>query len=457
MKRAAVLGVGALLIMLGTGCGEPPTLTTTPAASETYDDRTLAAVLESADALVTDFGDGWHEADRWYTEGGATHWGTGCSSFDQLGDIFNHSTPETVVWALGDARLYQRTSDFTWYAAEFADTVEQVPVDCPTVEIGSLGTVTVTAEGFGPSDDGDDNLGLAVDELRDRLVADDPNGRVVIIEMDAYPYPSLETDGATPEFEVGRRAWMVVATRHNVVSQLVFSPARREVDATLVTLVAAQVDALLGAPIIGGPITRPEPVTTVPAGTASDVALWVDGQTCRNDGRIEHDGIIWNLAEPIPVLWQHRSPIRGDLEFGGDQAVFAAYAGPPPVPGETSTDVDAAAPPIELDSFSVTLTTGAVPSVCIPWIEPVHPDDAAQVGRAGRLDCDDAPLVEDRFPDSGQSPEDLAAAAYPQAVRVELDGPLMWSAIDGGGRVVAALFLGDADDADWQIFTCAQP
>ena len=54
----------------------------------------------------------------------------------------------------------------------------------------------------------------------------------------------------------------------------------------------------------------------------------------------------------------------------------------------------------------------------------------------------------------GRAPDEVAAEVAPQTDTIESDGPLMWSALDGGSRVIAAVFLGDAENADWQIFTC---
>ncbi|MEL7157745.1 MAG: hypothetical protein AAFN30_14240 [Actinomycetota bacterium] len=400
-------------------------------------------MLEPANALITDVGAGWTEVDRWYTEGAMTHWGTGCSGFDRLGDIFNHGTPQTVVWARGDERLFQRTDDFGWDAREFADAVEQVPSTCPTVEIGAT-TVSVTAV------DSD-----AVRSAADRITRDDPEGRVVAIAFDAYPHPSLETDTATPEFEPGRPTWMVVATRHNVVSQLVYSPADGTGVGDLPELVAAQVEALLATPIeASGPVEQPAPPPSVAPGTAIDVGLFVDAFTCRNDGFVELDGIRWALAEPVPHEWRERNPIRGDLAMDGTTALFTAYPGPPPVPGEASADDGTGREPPPLDGFTVALTTGAVPADCSPW-EVSEP--AAPTSKIGRLDCDDRPVTEVVVPDVGQTPDDLAVEANPQTVRVQSDGPLQWSGLDGGGRVIVAVFLGDAENADWQIFTCASP
>lgn len=459
--RAAVVGTG-LALVLGLGaCSDPPSNEVIAAADGAVpedgaaadDDaaadgesgqQVLRAVLEPDDALLTDPGEGWTEVDRWYTEGAMTHWGTGCSGFDRLGDIFNHGTPQTVVWARGDDRLFQRTDDFGWEAGEFADVVEQVPSTCPSVEIGATTVSTTAVE---PA---------TVGSAADRITDGDPQGRVVAIAFDAYPHPSLETDIATPEFQPGRPAWMVVATRHNVVSQLVYSPGDRSGPERLPDLVTAQVDTLLEAPVEAtGPFEQAGPPPSVAPGTATDVELFVDRLTCRNDGFVEHDGIRWALVEPVPYEWRGRIPILGDLAMDGTAAVFTAHPGPPPVLGEVAEEgTGASGEPQPLEGFSVAMTTGAVPAECVTW---ERPEPAAPSNRIGRLDCDDRGVTEVVIPDEGQEPEDLAFEADPQTVGVQSDGPLRWSGLDGGGRVVVALFLGDADDANWQIFTCSPP
>ena len=97
----------------------------------------LAARLEASKAMIHNPGEGWTEVDRWYAEGAEPHWNTGCPGFDRLGDIFIRDTVETVVWERGSDRLFQRTHQIDWDAAQFVAAVEQVPVVCPLVEVGA--------------------------------------------------------------------------------------------------------------------------------------------------------------------------------------------------------------------------------------------------------------------------------------------------------------------------------
>lgn len=217
--------------------------------------RQVSAVLEPANTLIDDPGPGWAEVGRWYTEGSMTQWGTGCSGFDILGDIFNHGTPQTVVWERDGDYLFQRTDDFGWDAGGFADAVAQVPTKCPSVDVGST---TVSVRAVDPS---------LISSTAERVTSGDPNGRLEAIALDAYPHPSAQTDIATPEFEAGRPTWMVIATRHNVVSQLVYSPAPGSGSGSLADLVIAQVDALLDAPTEATmPISRSAPPASVARG-----------------------------------------------------------------------------------------------------------------------------------------------------------------------------------------------
>ncbi len=431
--RVATLAIFAMLAV-ATACSAASTEIEAGASdSGTGTSGTLQAVLEPTNALVEDFGDDWEQVGRWYTEGSMTSWSTGCSDFDRLGDIFNYGTPETVVWARGDDRMFQRTDDLGWDAAQFAATVQAIPDSCPAVEVGQVAVATTL--------EATSNLGSAPGRITDG----DPNGQVVAIKLDAYPHPSPETDIATPEFEPGRDTWMIVATRHNVVSQLVFSPdPERSSTDELASVVAVQIDALLGTPVeASGPFEQAAPPPSVEPGSVANAELYVDPVTCANDGMIDvsigSEEIRWRLTQAVPLAWRGRTPILGHLTFDGTDAEFTA-------------DVD-----VLLESFTVSMTTGAVQTVCLPWDEPEpSPDDVPNTNDRP-LDCDDRPIEENRFPDEGQDVLELAKQANPQVIEVRPLQPLFWGGFDGGGRIVVELALGDVENADWQIFTCAQP
>jgi hypothetical protein len=168
----------------------------------------------------------------------------------------------------------------------------------------------------------------ALGAAADRITEGDPRGRVVAIAFDAYPRPSRDTDIATPEFEPGRPTWMVVATRHNVVSQVVYSPGDGSGPERLPDLSGAQIDALLTTPVEAtGPFEKTAPPPSVAPGTATNVELFVDPLTCRKNGVVEHNGISWILAEPVPYEWRGRKPIVGDLAMDGTSAHFTAHPG----------------------------------------------------------------------------------------------------------------------------------
>ncbi|MGA9594539.1 MAG: META domain-containing protein [Acidimicrobiia bacterium] len=72
----------------------------------------------------------------------------------------------------------------------------------------------------------------------------------------------------------------------------------------------------------------------------------------------------------------------------------------------------------------------------------------------GRLVCSPGVVVEERVPDTGQDQLEVARAAARDVVEVESDSPLWWWGLDQNGTVIVALALGDADGADYQVWTC---
>lgn len=74
-----------------------------------------------------------------------------------------------------------------------------------------------------------------------------------------------------------------------------------------------------------------------------------------------------------------------------------------------------------------------------------------------RLDCSSGIVIEERVPDSGQDPLDVARELEPAVVEVEPGRPLWWWGLDEGGTVIVGLALGDMDGADYQVWTCDPP
>lgn len=74
-----------------------------------------------------------------------------------------------------------------------------------------------------------------------------------------------------------------------------------------------------------------------------------------------------------------------------------------------------------------------------------------------RLDCSPGIVVEERVPDAGQDPLDIAREAEPAVVEVEPGQPLWWWGLNEGGTVVVGLALGDMNGADYQVWTCDPP
>jgi len=381
----------------------------------------LNAILEHVNTQVSGLGDGWERTDEWYTEGAITDWDSGCAAFDRLGDIFNVGTPTTSVWQRGNERAINRTDKFNWAAYEFAFDVERIPDTCAQVDAGAT-TVQVSFV-----DEAMFSESLA------NLNADDPRGVIVAIMLDAYPLPDPETDIALPEFEPDTPTWVVIATRHNVVSQLIYAPGDGTETTGIVGLVDAQIAALVGAaPEATGSFGPPEPTPSVAPGVAENVQL-VLGDECRNDGTVEAGGVSWRLAEAAPFEWAGRPTIVGNLEMDGTVATFTPN-------GEDGTP-----------TFSVTLTTGATNADCPLWelSEPVEPSNVI-----GNLDCGESPMVENRMPDNNSDPLDVATAFIPSTFRVEPASPLFWDAFDSTGELLGTLAIGDSDNPDWQIWAC---
>lgn len=86
-----------------------------------------------------------------------------------------------------------------------------------------------------------------------------------------------------------------------------------------------------------------------------------------------------------------------------------------------------------------------------PTTEPFVPPRFTEIGR---LDCAPNYVEETRVPDTGQDPLEIAQDADPDVVAVEPGEPLWHSGLDVEGNVIVELALGDADGADYQVWTC---
>lgn len=83
--------------------------------------------------------------------------------------------------------------------------------------------------------------------------------------------------------------------------------------------------------------------------------------------------------------------------------------------------------------------------------EPLQPPP---LQRVGRLDCSPGYVLETQVPDEGQGAEAVVTQAERTATIVEQGEPLQWWGVDAGGQVVVGIFLGDAEGAPYQVFTC---
>lgn len=86
-----------------------------------------------------------------------------------------------------------------------------------------------------------------------------------------------------------------------------------------------------------------------------------------------------------------------------------------------------------------------------PTTQPFVPPKFTEIGR---LDCAPNYVKETRVPDTGQDPLEIAQDADPDVVAVEPGQPLWHSGLDAEGNVIVELALGDADGADYQVWTC---
>ena len=418
------LGKIAALVLILSACGNATTVDVSSsdpnlATPESLGELELSAVVEHVNTHVGDFGDGWQRQVEFFVEGGPLPWGTECGAFNRLGDTCGSA--QTSLWERGEARSAHHTDDFNFSAYQFAFDIERIPHRCSQVQVDS-GTIDVAPV----------NEAMFAD-AQARLAGDDPNGVIVSVMLDSYPIPVDDSETAV-QFEHDVATWVVIATRHNVVSQLIYAPAADGAEGDLVELVNTQVDALVNAIPDGvGSFAPPERPPTAAPGTAADVELTLDAE-CRNGGNVEGAGLFWTVAESAPFEWEGLESVRGDLVTDGTS--FARF---------TSIATE------DARSLSVAVTTGAVDAFCATWERPVPREPLTVVGN---LDCGDREIVENRLGNDGRGPLDVVIEFQPDAVSVEPAQPLFWDAFDAEGEIVATLASGDDDEMNWQIWSC---
>ena len=420
----AGLGKIAALALILSACGNATTVDVSSsdpnlATPESLGELEISAVVEHANTHVGDFGDGWQRQVEFFVEGGPLPWGTECGAFNRLGDTFGSA--QTSLWERGEARIAHHTDDFNFSAHQFAFDIERIPDRCPQVQVDA-GIIDISSV----------NEAMFSD-AQARLADDDPNGVIVSVMLDSYPIPVEDSETAV-QFEHNVATWVVIATRHNVVSPLVYAPADDGAEGDLVELVNTQVDALVSAtPDVVGSFAPPERPPTAGPGTVADVELTLDAE-CRNGGNVEGAGLRWAVAESAPFEWEGLERVRGDLVTDGTSfATFTSIA---------SQDAP---------SLSVTVTTGPVNAFCATWERPVPLEPLMIVGN---LDCGDREIVENRLDNDGRGPLDVVIEFQPDAVSVEPAQPLFWDAFDADGQIVATLASGDDDEMNWQIWSC---
>ncbi len=181
---------------------------------------------------------------------------------------------------------------------------------------------------------------------------------------------------------------------------------------------------------------------------AREISIQVEGGACvTSDGRDVLTDVVSidvdETADHVEITaWTRNKPFEGDC--AGIGIVLDSQAELTSPLGARSL-LDGGLIPARDVSFS---TTGDAP----PTTAPENDDSSL-----GRLDCAPGVVVEERVPDTGQDPFDLAQAAVPAVVEVEPGQPLWWWGLDEEGAVIVGLALGDATGADYQIWTCDPP
>ena len=409
---------GAIASMFAvTGCGDT-TVIAGPADSTETTNPTLDAVLEPMNAVVDDFGPGWEPVDRWFTEGPEVEWTTDCGPFNDL-DVFARSGPDTSVWRSESAVMVHRVQSLESETAAYAGAVAVVAEACPTITAeGPTVTLTTIDAGAAFGHDGEDIS-------------------VSAIGFDSFPIASREADLSTPIFDPNRPTWQVTLVRYNTVSQVIYSPTAASVvgfddpPEELRQVVGQAWEELSAAPVEAtGPFEQSGPPPTPGDQVVHDVVLRL-GFDCFENSAISVGGIVFRLIDPLPEDWLGLIEVRGSATIEGELATFVAE-----------------------DGTTLRLSSGATESSCTFWesMEMPNPPDTD----TGRLDCGRpaADLIESRHADTGQGPDALAAAEIPGTVALEQENPLIWWAVDAEGTVLAGIFLGDADGADYQIFRC---
>ena len=371
-------------------------------------------VLESHDAILNALPQEWVQERQWVVEGAEASWDTGCEGFDGLSEIHVYDAPAVTVWtAAGLAEVTQRVGSVNVNTTGLVGAVRQIPADCPTLTAGG---VTVEVSPF--------------DETR--LLPEVPTSEWAAVELSAYPVVDETTEPDTPTFDPDRRSLLVVLGRHNVLSVL-FIDITNDLGAELAGSVVSAADrALQSAPAQSVSVPEPTPDPAVAAQRLEGVELMLDREDCRNGGGLVIDGVRFQLVGDAPLEWRTIDPLIGDVEVDGE---FGAFIGP--------------------EGAELAITSGPVPAVCTVWEEPSQAEPEPQPESVDRLDCTGRGLNEVRVPDEGQPVEELVLGADPAVVTVEAGGPLQWWGLDADATVVAAVFLGDAEPADYQIFTCA--
>lgn len=162
------------------------------------------------------------------------------------------------------------------------------------------------------------------------------------------------------------------------------------------------------------------------------VTLVVDDDLCRNEGSIDHDGVVWALVDAMPTAWRTLGRVEGNIVIS-DQPELATF--------------------IADDGTELGVTSGDRTAECVGWVD--DDEEPGPLVELDRLSCAPSIVEEMRVADTGQTPAEVMAEVLDDVASVEAGRPLWWWGLDASGEVVVGIALGDALGADYQVWSCA--
>lgn len=172
----------------------------------------------------------------------------------------------------------------------------------------------------------------------------------------------------------------------------------------------------------------------------SVVSLRVEGGACETSEGMEV------LTEVVAI----------ETDESGDHVEITVWTSSKPAIGacvgvSLDAEVELAAP---LGDRSL-LDGGTIPATTVSFSASSFPDRREDDDPLlDALECSPGTVLEQRVPDTGQDPLDVARSVAPDVVEVKPIQPLWWWGLNQNGTVIVTLALGDSDGADYQVWTC---